>query len=215
MEIEKKTNNLPKKIPIFPLSEALLLPRAVLPLNIFEPRYISLVDVALASNRLIGMVQPLRELNNKPQIYSVGCAGKIKSFLEITENRYMIELFGISRFKIIEEIDSKELFRIVFPEWKKYEEDLLSPEEENLDISDFLGHLKKAFENAKIQIDWESLSSATKEQIINSLSQIYPFDSYEKQTILEAEKLVDRMKIILSLIKMKEFNSNLDTNLVN
>ena len=132
MEIEKKTNNLPKKIPIFPLSEALLLPRAVLPLNIFEPRYISLVDVALASNRLIGMVQPLRELNNKPQIYSVGCAGKIKSFLEITENRYMIELFGISRFKIIEEIDSKELFRIVFPEWKKL---INNPKEENNDSS--------------------------------------------------------------------------------
>ncbi|MEL6978607.1 MAG: LON peptidase substrate-binding domain-containing protein [Pseudomonadota bacterium] len=192
------THELPELIAIFPLEGALLLPRARLPLNIFEPRYLAMIDDALKSDhRLIGMVQPRRTKRDdetNPPIYEVGCAGRITSLSETDDGRYLIALTGVQRFIVNQEVEGFTPFRRVNADWRRFAADLdpepLSHTEE--DLQPFLALLRKYFDAADLSADWEALTKADYETLVNAIAMLCPFSPQEKQALLEAEALEDR-----------------------
>ncbi len=195
-------SDLPSTLPIFPLPGAVILPFGNLPLNIFEPRYISMVEAVLGSHRLIGMIQPLEKSEeNLTNIYPVGCAGKVTSFTETSDGRFLIELSGILRFRVKKEIDLIDGYRNVIPDWEPYLRDL---EEDNYqyDISELLNQLKIYFEKNNINVDFSEISKISPEQILASIPQICSFKENEKQAILEAVNGKNRLEILISLLKM-------------
>ncbi len=195
-------NELPNILPIFPLPGAVLLPQGTLPLNIFEPRYVSMVEKVLGGDRFIGMIQPFSgNLKEKDKLYPVGCAGKIMSFTETNDNRFLIELEGVIRFKIKTECEEVDGYRNIVPEWKTYANDLEVSKEE-LDISALLAELKLYFKKTNINVDYEELSKVSSQHIIASVPQICSFKENEKQAVLEANTYYDRMKVLISLLKM-------------
>ena len=204
---------LPENIPLFPLPGALLLPNSRLPLNIFEPRYINMVEDALATkHRLIGMIQPIK-LNtgdsqkeaNKYQ--KVGCAGRIVSFSETEDGRYLITLEGISRFKFSKEIETQKPYILSEIDWGLYTNDLVPFEGLNsFDRNGFLEILKKYLDSAQIASDWEVLKKAREEVLVNSLSMLCPFEPEEKQVLLEAETIVNRLDVLVTLMKLSSEN---------
>ena len=195
--------DLPDIIPIFPLPGALLLPRARLPLNIFEPRYLAMLDDTLKSeHRLIGMVQPCGEGQTPPRLHSIGCAGRVTSFSETEDGRYLIALSGVSRFRIGEEVEGFPPYRRVRPLWSDFAADLEGPEwDRGFDRDAFLGLLKQYFEAANLSSDWGSLQDAPAEMLINSLSIMCPFSVEEKQALLEAPRLGDRRDTLMALLR--------------
>ncbi|MEQ9490175.1 MAG: LON peptidase substrate-binding domain-containing protein [Alphaproteobacteria bacterium] len=198
-------DDLPATLPIFPLSGVLLLPRNQLPLNIFEPRYLAMVDHALAGGRMIGMVQPRNpEADDPPPVYPVGCAGRIVQFEETEEGRYLISLKGLIRFTIAREmpVDEENGFRLVQPDWTGFGEDLSPEEEDELDRSRLLASLKTYFKQQEIEANWEAITGSPAERLINSLSMVCPFESSEKQALLEAPTVVDRLDVLTSLVEM-------------
>lgn len=198
-------DDLPATLPIFPLSGVLLLPRNQLPLNIFEPRYLAMVDHALAGERMIGMVQPRNpEADDPPPVYPVGCAGRIVQFEETEDGRYLISLKGLIRFTIAREmpIDEELGFRQVQPDWAGFGEDLSPEEEDELDRSRLLASLKTYFKQQEIEANWEAITGSPAERLINSLSMVCPFESSEKQALLEAPTVVDRLDVLTSLVEM-------------
>lgn len=199
----KKSNIewLPKALPIFPLPGAIILPKGTLPLNIFEPRYIAMVENVLGTHRMIGMIQPLKSQNDKKKIYPIGCAAKIVAFSETSDNRFLIELKGVIRFKVIKELKSTNGFRNIEPNWKIYKDDL-ELNFDNIDIEDLLNQLKKYFINNNINVDLNELAKISKEQIVSSIPQICSFKTNEKQAILEAKTEKDRVEVLISLLKM-------------
>ncbi|MEM8755817.1 MAG: LON peptidase substrate-binding domain-containing protein, partial [Pseudomonadota bacterium] len=195
-------------IPIFPLSEALLLPRGRLPLNIFEPRYLAMFDDALkTSHRLIGMIQPDdkqadRGVAAEIGLRRVGCAGRIVSFSETEDGRYLIVLAGISRFAPLEEVEGFCPYRRVKPDWSPWRRDLTAKEvDEGFDRTRFLGLLKRYFEASGLSTDWDSLKDADEETLVNSLAMLCPFSGEEKQALLEAEMLGDRRASLVALME--------------
>ena len=199
-------NELPQVMAVFPLEGALLLPRARLPLNIFEPRYLAMVDDALKSDhRLIGMVQPKRpkqEGESNPPIYEIGCAGRITNFSETDDGRYLIALTGVQRFAVIKEVDGFTPFRRVEPDWRRFTQDLdedcePGPPE---DLTTFLDLLKRYFEAAQLSADWEALSNADYETLVNAIAMLCPFSPQEKQALLEAETLSAREDSLRALM---------------
>ena len=195
-------NELPNILPIFPLPGAVLLPQGTLPLNIFEPRYVSMVEKVLGGDRFIGMIQPFSgKIKEKDKLYPVGCAGKIMSFTETNDNRFLIELEGVIRFKIKTECEEVDGYRNIVPEWKTYANDLEVSKEE-LDISALLAELKLYFKKTNINVDYEELSKVSSQHIIASVPQICSFKENEKQAVLEANTYYDRMKVLISLLKM-------------
>jgi Lon protease-like protein len=207
--------NLPNLISVFPLSNFIIFPKTTVPLNIFEPRYIQMIDDNMKSNKLIGMIQP-RGLNstdkNIPTLHQVGCLGKIISFKETNDGRYLIDLKGIIRFEVIEEIESELPYRTCKVNYKKYLNDL-NKEKENLKFSDLeliFRDLKKLFEKRGFIINWKALEKQSLDETINALAMASPFSLEEKQVLLEAVNLdLRKHKIaeILSTYTFDEYNN--------
>ena len=194
--------DLPDTIPVFPLPGALLLPRGRLPLNIFEPRYLAMLDDTLKTDhRLIGMVQPY-EGEDPPKLHTIGCAGRVTSLSETEDGRYLIVLTGVARFRIRDEIGGFPPYRRVTPDWTSFHGDLSGPEEaHDFDREDFLILLKRYFEIASLSSDWDTMREADTEMLINSLSMMCPFAVEEKQALLEAPHLTDRAETLTALLQ--------------
>ena len=204
---------LPKNIPLFPLPGALLLPNSRLPLNIFEPRYIRMVEDTLATkHRLIGMIQPVKldkrnKLTGTNKFQKGGCAGRIVSFTETEDGRYLITLEGISRFKFRKEMEDKKPYILSEIDWDFYSNDLVPFEGINsFDRNGFLEILKKYLDSAQIASDWDVLKKAKEEVLVNSLSMLCPFEPEEKQVLLEAETIVKRLDVLVTLMKLSSEN---------
>lgn len=196
---------LPRVIPLFPLSGALLLPRVHLPLNIFEQRYLSMVDDVLAGDRLIGMIQPrTSEFDDEhPEIYPVGCVGRLTQFSETPDGRYQIVLTGICRFVVTAELEDNPAYRTAAISWADYMDDLATPQEDGtIDRDRITGSLDAYFAKFGKQPDVSSLENAPTESLVNSLATICPFGLEEKQALLEARDLPTRAELLVGLIQM-------------
>ena len=198
-----KAVDLPQVIPVFPLPGAILLPRGQLPLNIFEPRYLNMIDDAMAGDRIIGMIQPQPGSRAAPKLSPVGCAGRITSFAETSDGRYLITLTGIARFRITTELPSQTPYRQVRAAFAPFEADLSAPHEgEAFDRPAFLAGLKHYLERRQLEIDWETAEAAPQEALINSLSMALPFEPAEKQALLESPALHDRVDVLTALMRI-------------
>ena len=205
----KLKNKLPDDIPIFPLSNFILFPKTTVPLNIFEPRYLSMIDDVMKENRIIGMTQPQNSNKKIPLLYKVGCAGKITSFNETGDGRYLILLSGISRFKIIEELESPKLYRSCKVNYDDFSLDL-KEENENIGFSDLkliLKNLKSLFVKHGYLIDWKELETQSVNQTINTLIMASPFSLEEKQILLETISLKDRKKNLEDILLTYNFDN--------
>ena len=199
--------DLPPLIPVFPLSGALLLPRTQLPLNIFEPRYIDMIDHALAGNRLIGMVQPSPDLERNdpdlPILANVGCVGRLISFQESGDGRYLITLQGVSRFAVGRELDTFTSFRQVECDFAPFASDLRSGTgEEDVDRDGLLRTLRAYLDANDLEADWESVSEAETEVLVNALCMMSPYGPAEKQALLEARDLRIRAETLIAITEM-------------
>ena len=199
-----KTSELPDTIAIFPLPGALLLPRSRLPLHIFEPRYLQMVEDALKTpGRLIGMIQP-NPLpgRNEAKLHSIGCAGRITQFSETEDGRYMITLGGVSRFRVLNEVEGFAPYRRCDVSWDGFERDLGREEaDEDFRRPNFLNALERYFDDKGLSADWETLKEAEDELLINSLSMMLDFDPEDKQALLEAPSLPTRRETLVTLIE--------------
>jgi uncharacterized protein len=194
--------DLPQVIPVFPLPGAILLPRGQLPLNIFEPRYLNMIDDAMAGDRIIGMIQPLSGSRATPKLSPVGCAGRITSFAETSDGRYLITLTGCARFRLASELPTQTPYRQVRADFTAYEADLAAPpvDDVGLDRDGLLDALRAYLETRGLDIDWDTAETAPPEALINSLSMALPFDPPEKQALLEAASLTDRSDVLTALM---------------
>ena len=199
-----KKEDLPKKISVFPLSNFIIFPKTTVPLNIFEPRYLDMVNDSMKSNKLIGMIQPKSFENddNLTELHDIGCLGKITSFKETEDGRYMIELKGLIRFKVIKEIKSQNIYREYEVDFKDYYHDLNEKKEE-LKFSELeliFKDLKLLFEKRGFIINWKELEKQSLDEIINALSMASPFTLEEKQVLLEARNLSLRKNKIAEIL---------------
>mgnify|MGYP001384346927 FL=1 len=208
-----KKEDLPDILPVFPLSNFIIFPRTTVPLNIFEPRYIEMIDQSMKTNRLIGMIQPKKSGQlKKPDLYKVGCVGKITSFNETDDGRYLIILNGICRFKIIDEISSDNLFRECEVKYDDFVKDLNEKSEEIKfsDLNLIFQNLKGLFKKQGYEINWKEIEKQSLDQTINTLSMASPFSLEEKQVLLESKDLTirkDRLKEILNTYILDNFNN--------
>ena len=206
--------DLPKIIPVFPLSNFIIFPKTFVPLNIFEPRYIDMIDDAMKSNKFIGMIQPKKSEKNLivPQLHQIGCLGKISSFKETDDGRYLIELKGLIRFRIIKEINSDKKYRECEVDFESFQKDL-NEKKEDLNFQDLeiiFKDLKSLFEKKGFIINWRALEQQSLNEIINALAMASPFTLEEKQVLLEAENLnvrKDRIAEILNTYSHDSFNN--------
>lgn len=198
--VQYSAANLPQTIPVFPLPGAILLPRARLPLNIFEPRYLAMLDDTLRSeHRLIGMIQPL---NGDERLHHIGCAGRLISFSETDDGRYLITLGGISRFRLISKVDGFTPYIRAAIEWEDFRADLANADEdEGFDRAAFLKTLSRYFQAVDLSTDWDSLEKADEDLLVNTLSMLCPFETEEKQALLEAPSLTDRRETLVTLME--------------
>lgn len=190
---------------MFPLPGALLLPRARLPLNIFEPRYLAMLDDTLKTNhRLIGMIQPvlMPEGKKTERLHQIGCAGRLTAFQETDDGRYVITLSGISRFRLREEKEGFTPYLRADVDWESFDRDLgRSERDPGFDRPAFLDVLSRFFETAQLSSDWDNLKEADEELLINSLSMLCPFDPEERQALLEAPTLQNRRETLVTLME--------------
>ena len=195
--------DLPDSIPVFPLPGALLLPRARLPLHIFEPRYLAMLDDCMKTDhRLIGMVQPLGTADGKSRLHSIGCAGRLTGFSETEDGRYMITLTGISRFRVRREVEGFTPYRKAEVAWSDFAKDLGNSEHDpGFDRDPFLKLLARYFHAQELATDWDSLKEAEDELLINSLSMLCPFEPEDKQALLEAPSLTTRRETLVTLLE--------------
>jgi len=207
-------NNLPKIIPVFPLSNFIIFPKTTVPLNIFEPRYIDMINDSMKSNKLIGMIQPKKIINETtpPILHDIGCLGRIISFKETEDGRYMIELKGLIRFNIIKEIKSNKKYREYEVNFNVFNKDLENKKEQIKfsDLELIFKDLKSLFEKRGFIINWKELEKQSLDETINALAMASPFSLEEKQMLLEAENLhVRKNKIaeILSTYTYDVFNN--------
>ena len=209
-----KKEDLPNKIPVFPLSNFIIFPKTTVPLNIFEPRYIDMINDSMKSNKLIGMIQP--KTSNikqfKPELHGVGCLGKITSFRETEDGRFLIELKGLIRFRQIKELITENKYRILEVDFKNFYQDLENKREE-LKFSDLeliFKDLKSLFEKRGFIINWKALEKQSLDETINALAMASPFSLEEKQVLLEAENLdirKDKISQILSTYTFDNFDN--------
>ncbi|MCQ0091906.1 LON peptidase substrate-binding domain-containing protein [Roseovarius sp. M141] len=196
--------DLPDLIPIFPLTGALLLPRARMPLHLFEPRYLAMLDDALKTpQRLIGMVQPNKVPGRAGHgLQTIGCAGRVTQFSETEDGRYMVTLAGMSRFRVIEEVEGFTPYRRARISWSGFERDRGPGEDDpSFDRVAFLATLAQYFDAQDLQTDWDSLKEADDELLINSLSMLLGFEPEDKQALLEAPSLSTRRETLMTLIE--------------
>ena len=218
-------NALPGELPLFPLNGVLLLPRGTMPLNVFEPRYMAMVDAALASRRMIGIIQPAADgtvglsAPDGTNLYRTGCAGRITGFQETEDGRYVIELRGICRFDLAEELELRDSYRRARPDFTPYLHDLV-PDAEASDVTPIerdrlLSGLKGYFEHQNIAADWDSLIKTPDERLVTTLSMVCPFDPAEKQVLLEAKNLAQRCKLLIGFVEsaLRADNDNGNTAL--
>jgi Lon protease-like protein len=197
----------PKVIPVFPLPGALLLPRGQMPLNIFEPRYLAMVDDALRSDRIIGMIQPDADEGGSaqiPRLYQVGCAGRITQLAETGDGRYLITLVGISRFRVEEELSRTTLYRQCRVDFEPYEVDFTARAGENeVDRPGVVKALRDFVESADVRVDWQGIEAAPNEALVNALCMMSPFGVREKQALLEAPDLKKRAEVLIALTEIE------------
>lgn len=193
----------PSVLPIFPLAGALLLPQTELPLNVFEPRYMAMVnDVLGMPHRMIGMVQPRRNDGGPDDVYQIGCAGRITSFHETNDGRYLMTLWGVQRFRIVSELPQKNGYRHVIPDFSAYERDHMASQKKILDRTRLMVLLKEYFKAEGLTCNWDNVDSASDDMLISALSMACPLDPSEKQALLEAQNAEDRGDIFMSLLEM-------------
>lgn len=204
--------DLPEIIPLFPLPGALLLPRARLPLHIFEPRYLAMLEDSLKTpGRLIGMIQPRQGPGGEPLLSAIGCAGRVTAFSETDDGRYMITLSGISRFRLRDEVQGFAPYRRAHVDWTGFGRDT-GPAEDDPDLnrSALLEQLGRYFAHHKLGTDWENLKGAEPELLINALSMLLPFSPEDKQALLEAPSLVTRRETLVTLMEFALRSGNGD-----
>jgi Lon protease-like protein len=197
--------DLPSTIPVFPLAGVLLLPRGSLPLNIFEPRYLAMTEDALATtDRLIGMIQPTEpERGDKPpSLYTVGCAGRIASFSETDDGRYLITLSGVCRFGVSEEVATMRGYRRVVPDFARWQDDLAEPAHATIERDRLLAALKGYFARNGMSADWNAITDSPDDRLVTTLSMFCPFEPQEKQALLECTTLAERSATLVALLEM-------------
>ena len=199
----KQTVKLPKKIPVFPLSNFIIFPETTVPLNIFEPRYIQMIDDAMKRDKIIGMVQPKEANNKKPKLYNIGCAGKITSFHEANDGRYLIIISGLCRFKILNELQTNKLYRECEVIYNDFYNDTNNQNEDIkfTDLKLIFKNLKTLFSKQGYKIDWKEIEKQSLDKTINTLSMASPFSLEEKQILLESINLEDRKKKLEEILK--------------
>jgi len=200
-----KQSDLPLNIPVFPLSNFIIFPKTTVPLNIFEPRYLDMINDSMKSNKMIGIIQPKNSLNsnNVPLLYKVGCLGTITNFRETDDGRYLIELKGLIRFREKEEIETEKKYRILKVDFKEFYNDLEN-EKESIKFTDLeliFKDLKSLFEKKGFIINWNGLEKQSLDETINALAMASPFSLEEKQVLLEAKDLNARKKKIAEILK--------------
>ena len=213
-----KKEDLPKKLAVFPLSNFIIFPKTTVPLNIFEPRYIEMINDSMKSNKLVGMIQPKtsKEINeNIPQLHEIGCMGKITSFKETEDSRFLIELKGLIRFKIINEINSDRKYRVCEIDFENYYEDLENKKEEIKfsDLELIFKDLKTLFEKRGFIINWKALEKQSLDETINALAMASPFSIEEKQVLLEAKNLNNRKTKIAEILTTYSFDQYNNTTI--
>ncbi len=202
-----ENNNLPKDLPVFPLQGALLLPGGVLPLNIFEPRYIQMVKDTLATNhRLIVMTLPLPEKSNDSEIYKLACAGKLISFEETLDGRFLISLSGIIRCKLLDTLEEKGGYRRMKVDFTDYLSDM-RPNDIKIERNGFFKTLRSYFDMKGLSADWKAIEKCEDEKLITTLAMLCPFSDAEKQTLMEANSLNERAKLMKVILEMSIFGS--------
>jgi uncharacterized protein len=200
-----RLSDLPETIPVFPLSGVLLLPRGQLPLNVFEPRYLAMVDATMSGGRVVGMIQPSEseEKALKPSLSTIGCAGRITAYREAEDGRYLITLTGLCRFRLAEELAADTPFRQVRADYAPFAGDLAAAEEERDFPRDrLMGALKTFLARRDLKADWQSVTNAPAEQLVNALAMLCPFEPPEKQALLEARDWGERVAILIALLEM-------------
>lgn len=206
----RSPQDLPNRIPVFPLRGAILLPRAELPLNVFEPRYLEMVEEALRGDRVIGIIQPgeTGEAVESPDgkdvgLKRIGCLGRLTAYQELPDGRLRINLSGIARFVVLREEETQKPFRIVVPNYAEFGCDF-APDEttENLDRAEMMRVLKAYLAMRNLDVDWNAVTRAPLEPLINGLASMSPFGPEEKQALLEARTLEDRASVLIALAEM-------------
>ena len=209
-----KINELPKKISVFPLNNFIIFPKTTVPLNIFEPRYIDMVNDSMKSNKLIGLIQPKKKIDDlsAPILHNIGCLGKITSFKETDDGRYLIELKGLIRFEIMKEVETTKKYREYEINYSRFNHDL-DDKKEQLKFSELeliFKDLKTLFEKRGFIVNWKKLEKQSLDEIINALAMASPFSLEEKQVLLEAENLnlrKNKIAEILSTYTYDVFNN--------
>ena len=204
-------NKLPEKIPVFPLSNFIIFPNMSVPLNIFEPRYIKMIDDCLKDSRIIGMIQP-KNNKNIPELYSIGCAGKITSFNETDDGKYLIVIKGLSRFRILKEINNNKTYRECEVSFDEFKIDMISNYNEIkfTDLELIFKNLKTLFKKKGYIVNWKELEKQSLDQTINALAMASPFSLEEKQVLLETIDVKNRkmeLEKILNTYVIDEFNN--------
>ena len=206
-----KKEDLPNKIPVFPLSNFIIFPKTTVPLNIFEPRYIDMINDSMKSNKLIGMIQPktsnIKQI--KPELHEVGCLGKITSFRETEDERFLIEIKGLIRFRKTKELSTENKYRILEVDFKNFYQDLEN-KKEDLKFSDLeliFKDLKSLFEKRGFVINWKALEKQSLDETINALAMASPFSLEEKQVLLETENLHSRKEKISQILTTYTFDN--------
>jgi len=198
--------DLPRKLAVFPLPGALVLPRADLPLNIFEPRYLAMVDDALSGDRLIGMIQPADEaadLAGKPELTRIGCVGRITAYAEMPDDRMLITLTGVCRFAISKELRTSKPYRVIEPDFADFADDLDPGRGQAMVDRDALLKVFRQYLNANdLSADWDQVAAASNESLVNTLSLLAPYPPRDKQALLEALDLQTRAEVLIALTEM-------------
>ena len=210
----RRIEDLPQVIPVFPLDGALLLPGGELPLQIFEPRYLNMIDDAMAGDRIVGMIQTRGGDRSRPSLAAVGCAGRITSFNETSDGRYLITLTGVCRFDAGEELNLRTPYRQLRARYDRYDRDLGGRDEET-ETSDqvrsrFAQALKRYLNRRELDIDWDTAIQAPLEPLVNSLAMGLPFDPAEKQALLEAPDLSGRFEALTTLLEIDGLEDDRD-----
>jgi uncharacterized protein len=200
-------NNLQKKIAVFPLSNAIFFPKTVLPLNIFEDRYIQLINDCMKENRMFGMIQPKNKMSKSPDVYKIGCLGKIVSFNETSDKRFIISLSGLIRFRIKNELEQKKLYREFDVDYSEFLDDLKEKQNNliNYNKNNLLNKIKIFFQKLNYSVDHNELLKLDFEQLINTVCMISPFSTEEKQKLIETLKIEDKIKLLDEIINFNLF----------
>jgi Lon protease-like protein len=214
----RRADDLPLVIPVFPLDGALLLPGGQLPLNIFEPRYLNMFDDAMSGERIIGMVQtrPGGDIE-RPNLAPVGCAGRVTSFAETSDGRYLVTLTGVCRFRVGDELPARSPYRQVRADFTTFEDDLREASPHTAtgsDASPLLDALRRYLDHRGLAIDWSSAEAAPSDALINSLAMALPFEPVEKQALLEAPTLVERRETLVALLEIDAAGDDEDPTMI-